>query len=130
MRLMAYVLAITMMMSLHTNLLIGESEASSGRATFSVNSGSYYTYSLGNIDSGKELEIDYSAGDNIDVLLMGASEYSSWQSGNSGHIESGSDYNDDNDDYVFTTDSSDTYYLIFDNYSCVWHFNFSIFHHI
>jgi len=115
MRLMAYVLAITMMMSLHTNLLIGESEASSGRATFSVNSGSYYTYSLGSIDSGKELEIDYSASDNIDVLLMGSSEYSSWQSGNSGHIESGSDYNDDNDDYVFTTDSSDTYYLIFDN---------------
>ena len=29
--------------------------------------------------------------------------------------ESGSDYNDDNDDYIFTTTSTDTYYLIFDN---------------
>jgi len=115
MRLMAYVLAITMLMSLNTNLLIEESEASSGKTSFSVNSGSYYAFSLGSIDSGKELEIDYSAGDNIDVLLMGSSEYSSWQNGNSVHIESGSDYNDDNDDYVFTTDSTDTYYLIFDN---------------
>ena len=53
--------------------------------------------------------------ENIDVLLMTSSQYSSWQNGGVNHIESGSDYDDDDDDYVFTIGNTDSYYVIFDN---------------
>jgi len=115
MRTLAYTLTILMLISTIPNTFVEEVNADSGRTGYSVNSGSYYTLSLGNIDSGKELEIDYSADDNIDVLLMTSAQYNSWQSGSSTHTESGSDYDDNSDSYVFTTLSSDSYYLTFDN---------------
>ena len=62
-----------------------------------------------------EIEIDYSVDDNIDTILMTSGQYSAWQNGNTAHTESGSDYDDDNDDYVYTTLSSDTYYIVLDN---------------
>ena len=62
-----------------------------------------------------EVEIYYSVSDNIDVLLMTSGQYVSWQNGNTVHIESGSDYDDDSDDYVFTIVNTDSYYLLFDN---------------
>ena len=84
-------------------------------AAVSVSTDSYHAIDLGTIDAGKELEIDYSADDNIDILLMSSSQYSSWQTGGSSHINSGSDYDDSSDDYVYTTDTSQQYYLILDN---------------
>ncbi len=84
-------------------------------ADVSVSADSYHAIDLGTIDAGKELEIDYSADDNIDILLMSSSQYSSWQTGGSSHINSGSDYDDSSDDYVYTTDTSQQYYLILDN---------------
>ena len=40
----------------------------------SVSDGSYHAINLGSIDAGKELEIDYSADDNIDILLMSSNQ--------------------------------------------------------
>ena len=81
----------------------------------SISSGGNQIINLGYVDEGMEIEIDYSVSDNIDTILMTSGQYSSWQSGNTAHTESGSDYDDDSDDYVFTTLSSDTYYILLDN---------------
>ena len=81
----------------------------------SISSGGNQIINLGYVDEGMEIEIDYSVSDNIDTILMTSGQYSSWQNGNTAHTESGSDYDDDSDDYVFTTLSSDTYYILLDN---------------
>ena len=62
-----------------------------------------------------EIAIDFSVSDNIDTILMTSAQYSGWQNGNTAHTESGSDYDDDSDDYVYTTLSADTYYILLDN---------------
>ncbi|MAK96109.1 MAG: hypothetical protein CL996_01240, partial [Euryarchaeota archaeon] len=80
-----------------------------------ISSGSSQVISLGAINEGMEIHIDYSVTENIDTLLMTSSQYSAWQNGNTAHTEGGSDYDDDNDDYIFTTISSDTYYIVLDN---------------
>ncbi|HII37824.1 MAG TPA: hypothetical protein HA354_04950, partial [Candidatus Poseidoniaceae archaeon] len=85
----------------------------------SISSGTTQVVSLGFIDEGMEITIDYSASDNIDTLLMTSGQYSGWQNGNTAHTESGSDYDDDSDDYVFTTLSSDTYYILLDNSNAI-----------
>ena len=104
-----------MLISLMPFGIVQNSEASLGQNSISISSGSYQTVSLGIIDSGDELEVDYSVDENIDVLLLNSTQYSAWQNGGSAHIESGSDYDDDNDNYVFTISQSDSYYVIFDN---------------
>ena len=48
-------------------------------------------------------------------MLMSSSQYSAWQSGSSIHINSGSDYSDSGDSYVYTTEITQQYYLVFDN---------------
>jgi len=88
---------------------------SANSTNVSISSGSAQSVNLGVIDKGMEIEIDYSVDDDIDVILMTSSQYSSWQTGSTNHIESGSDYEDNSDDYVFTTLSADTYYLVLDN---------------
>ena len=104
-----------MLISLMPVGIVQNSEASLGQNSISISSGSYQTVSLGIIDSGNELEVDYSVDENIDVLLLNSTQYSAWQNGGSAHIESGSDYDDDNDNYIFTISQSDSYYAIFDN---------------
>ncbi|RUA03037.1 MAG: hypothetical protein DSY88_06205, partial [Candidatus Poseidoniales archaeon] len=70
--------------------LLGTGSAAIGPfSSVSVSSGSYHAIDLGTIAAGKELEIDYSDDDDIDVLLMTASQYSSWQSGGTSHTNSG-----------------------------------------
>ena len=44
---------------------------------------------------------NYGVSDNIDTILMTSAQYSGWQNGNTAHTESGSDYDDDSDDYVY-----------------------------
>ena len=90
-------------------------EATSVQSSLTINSDDSVGVFIGNIDSGKELEIDYSVDQNIDVLLMTNAQYLSWQNGSSGHIMSGSDYDDDGDSYTFTIQSTDSYYVVFDN---------------
>ena len=48
-------------------------------ADVSVSDGSYHAIDLGTIDAGKELEIDYSADDNIDILFMNSNSDDSSQ---------------------------------------------------
>ena len=106
------VASIILLSLLSPNFLLS-SQAST--TSLSISSGSYQTINLGLINESMEIHIDYSASDDIDTILMTSAQYTSWQSGNTAHIESGSDYNDDNDDYIFTTTITDTYYLILDN---------------
>ena len=115
MRAIVYVLTFLMISSVLPLGIIQNSEASIVESSLSINTGDYQSISIGIIDSGKELEIEYSVNENIDVLLMTSSQYSSWQNGGVNHIESGSDYDDDDDDYVFTIENTDSYYVIFDN---------------
>ena len=88
-----------------------EVSADSSWSDISVADGAYQAIDLGTIQSGKEIEIDYSADDDIDVMLMSSSQYSAWQSGSSIHINSGSDYSDSGDSYVYTTEITQQYYL-------------------
>ena len=81
----------------------------------SIQSGTTQVINLGLVDEGMEIAIDYGVSDNIDAILMTSAQYSGWQNGNTAHTESGSDYDDDSDDYVYTTLSADTYYILLDN---------------
>ena len=107
------VLAIIILFSLLSPNFLLTSQAST--TNLSISSGSYQTVNLGLINESMEIHIDYSVSDDIDTILMTSGQYTAWQNGNSAHIESGSDYDDDADDYIFTTTSTDTYYLVFDN---------------
>jgi len=115
MRKIVYLFTIFILASLIPQNIISDAGASVGQNNLSIGSGSSHAIFLGNINSGDELEIDYSVDDNIDVLLMTSAQYSSWQSGNSNHIQSGSDYDDNSDNYVFTIISTDSYYVVFEN---------------
>jgi len=115
MRKIVYLFTIVILASLIPQNIISDAGASVGQNNLSIGSGSSHAIFLGNINSGDELEIDYSVDDNIDVLLMTSAQYSSWQSGNSNHIQSGSDYDDNSDNYVFTIISTDSYYVVFEN---------------
>jgi hypothetical protein len=107
---------LTFLMLAAIGPLLGTGAAATGPfSSVSVSSGSYHAIDLGTITAGKELEIDYSADDDIDVLLMTSGQYSSWQSGGTSHTNSGSDYSDSGDDYVYTIESSAQYYLVLDN---------------
>ena len=81
----------------------------------SIQSGTTQVINLGLVDEGMEIAIDYGVSENIDAILMTSAQYSGWQNGNTAHTESGSDYDDDSDDYVYTTLSADTYYILLDN---------------
>ena len=107
------VLAIVILFSLVSPNLLLSSQAST--TNLNISSGSSQTVNLGLINESMEIHIDYSVSDDIDTILMTSGQYTAWQNGNSAHIESGSDYDDDADDYIFTTTSTDTYYLVFDN---------------
>ena len=107
------VLATIILFSLLSPNILLSSQAST--TNLSISSGSYQTVNLGLINESMEIHIDYSVSDDIDTILMTSGQYTAWQNGNSAHIESGSDYDDDADDYIFTTTSTDTYYLVFDN---------------
>ena len=115
MRKTSLVIVSVLMISLLPLGIIQNSTANPGQNNISISSGGYQAISLGIIDLGDELEIDYSVDDNIDVLLMNSTQYSDWQNGDIVHIESGSDYDDDDDDYVYKIELSDSYYVIFDN---------------
>ena len=115
MRKTSLVIVLALMISLLPLGIIQNSTANPGQNNISISSGSYQAINIGIIDLGDELEIDYSVDDNIDVLLMNSTQYSDWQNGDIMHIESGSDYDDDNDDYVYKIEQYDSYYVIFDN---------------
>jgi hypothetical protein len=83
--------------------------------TISVDSNQYQHVSLGQITAGEELVIEFNVDEDIDVLLLDQQQYTSWTTGGTAHIASGSDYADDSDEYFFTVLNSDTYHLIFDN---------------
>ena len=83
--------------------------------SISVDSDQYQQVSLGQLSEGEELVIEFSLDEDIDVLLLNQQQYTSWTSGGTAHIESGSDYADNSDEYIFTVLDTDTYYLIFDN---------------
>ena len=90
MRTTSFAIISLMLISLMPFGIVQNSEASLGQNSISISSGSYQTVSLGIIDSGDELEVDYSVDENIDVLLLNSTQYSAWQNGGSAHIESGS----------------------------------------
>jgi hypothetical protein len=115
MRKIVYLLTIFLLAALIPQNIVADVGANVGQNNLSIGSGNSHAIFLGNINSGDELEIDYSVDDNIDVLLMTSAQYSSWQSGNSNHIQSGSDYDDNSDNYVFTIISTDSYYVVFEN---------------
>ena len=52
-----------------------------------ISSGSSQVISLGAINEGMEIHIDYSVTENIDTLLMTSSQYSAWQNGNTAHTK-------------------------------------------
>ena len=93
--------------------LIGISSAT--EHTVSVSADGYEHFALGQINQGQELSIDYDLSGNVDVLLLNQEQFNQWSTGGTQHIESGSDYDDKKDDYIFTIDESNTYHLIFDN---------------
>ena len=115
MRKISLLITSLMLLSFMPLGIVQNSEASLGQNSISVNSGSYQAISLGNIDSGNELEVEYSVDGDIDVLLLNSAQYSAWLNGGSTHIESGSDYDGDSDSYVFAIRQTDSYYMIFDN---------------
>ena len=115
MRRISLIIISVLMISLLPLGIVQNSTANLGQNSISVSPGSSQAISLGIIELGDELEIDYSVDGDIDVLLMNSTQYSEWQDGIWGHIESGSDYRDDNDDYVYKIEQSDSYYVIFDN---------------
>ena len=115
MRRVSIFVALIFVLSLLPAGIVQNSTANLGQNSISISSGSYQAVSLGLIDLDDELEIDYSVDDNIDVLLMNSTQYYNWQNGGVVHIESGSDYDDNGDDYVYKIEKSDSYYVIFDN---------------
>lgn len=83
--------------------------------SISVDSNQYQQVSLGQITEGDELVIEFNLAEDIDVLLLNQQQYTSWVNGGTAHIQSGSDYADNSEDYIFTILTTDNYYLIFDN---------------
>jgi hypothetical protein len=81
----------------------------------SVDSNQYQQVSLGQITEGDELVIEFNLDEEIDVLLLSQQQYTSWVNGGTAHIQSGSDYADNSENYIFTILTTDNYYLIFDN---------------
>ncbi|MEC7097334.1 MAG: hypothetical protein VXW70_03945, partial [Candidatus Thermoplasmatota archaeon] len=104
---------LIILFSIISPLFILPSQANT--TNLSIQSGTTQVINLGFVDEGMEIAIDFGVSDNIDAILMTSAQYSGWQNGNTAHIESGSDYDDDSDDYVFTTLSADTYYILLDN---------------
>jgi hypothetical protein len=95
--------------------ILSTSTAAPIQHTISVDSNQYQLVSLGQITEGEELVIEFNVDGDIDVLLLDQQQYTSWTSGGTSHIASGSDYTDNNDEYVFTVLNTDTYHLVFDN---------------
>ena len=111
---MALLLALNMLVALP--FLTEQASASSSMSyDLSISDQSYSAIDLGTIPNGKEMTIDYSAEEDIDVLLLNLNQYTAWQSGATNHINSGSDYSDSGDNYVYTFDQTGHYYLLFDN---------------
>ena len=94
---------------------VGSVAANPNQHSISIGANQYQHVALGQISAYTELTIDYSVNENIDVLLLNQAQYASWGSGGAEHIESGSDYDDDGDDYVYTITDTDAYHLVFDN---------------
>ena len=114
----AYAMALLLALNMLTALPFVTEQASASSSMgydLSISDQSYSAIDLGTISNGKEMTIDYSAEEDIDVLLLNLNQYTAWQSGATDHIRSGSDYSDSGDNYVYTFDQTGHYYLLFDN---------------
>ena len=92
---MAHALSLLLVMNALAAMMIVTDQASASNSTsyeLSISDQSYSVIDLGPIEISKEMTIDYSADEDIDVLLLNANQYTAWQSGASDHINSGSDY--------------------------------------
>jgi PGF-CTERM protein len=110
-----FFVCMILLMSLLPLGILSTATASPTQHTISVDSDQYQLVSLGQITEGEELVIEFNLDDEIDVLLLNQQQYTSWATGGTSHSASGSDYADNNDEYLFTIVHTDTYYLVFDN---------------